>query len=210
MRVYYRTVKSDAAPRARARSWRARPGIEKSPDIYGWPTFRILKKLVNNLKPKNTIPPIKSTLILHQYAGLEYVTITNIPVIRIGDSSSPSEIRTSSKINEAVAKTMLKRGLAIRGKELRFFRVDLLRLSQEKFARELDLSSITILNWEKISTKRLHPINELAVRALVAEKLSLSLKLRLLEARSAGISDMLTVNEKITVSAKNLVKFNEL
>lgn len=152
---------------------------------------------MNNLKPKNSIPPIKNSIILRQYAGLEYVTVTNIPVIRIGDSAPPSGIRTSSKINEAVAKSILEEGYAIHGKELRFFRIDLLGLSQEKFARELDVSSITILNWEKDSKRRLHLINELAVRALLAEKLNLNIKLNLLKTTM--------IPGEIEISAKNLI-----
>ncbi len=157
---------------------------------------------MKKLKSGNGIPLFKNSLTLQQYAGLEYVTIIHIPVIRIGDSHPSPLIRTHSKINEAVAKAILRKNLPIRGKELKFFRKDVLKLSFDKFAKELEITLVTVFNWEKEATQPLHPINELAIRALMAEKLSLSLKIRLRNERPSPIP--------FKISAKKLVKLNEL
>lgn len=55
---------------------------------------------------------------------------------------------------------------------MRFLR-KVLGLSYEKFAGPMDLSSATVMKWEKSETDRLHPVNEVAVRTYVAERLGL-------------------------------------
>jgi len=157
---------------------------------------------MNNLKSKNPNVPIKASLTFQQYSGLEYLTITHIPVLRIGDAHPPPKIIFNSKLNQAIATRILRANLPIRGKELYFFRTTVSKLSLEKFSRELNVSSVTIFNWEQEPTRRLHIVNEVAIRALIAEKLNLTLKLRLLGPTTTSIS--------IKISAKKLIKFNEL
>lgn len=159
---------------------------------------------MKNLKSKNHTTPFKKTLTLHQYGGLDYVTIIHIPVFKFGNPYPSPEFRPQSKINKAVAKAILKKNICIQGRELRFLRKDVLQFSLEQFSMELNLSSVAVFHWEKTKTAALHPINELAVRALVAEKLNLNIKLRLRKDTQS------TVNPpKIRISAKNLVKFND-
>jgi DNA-binding transcriptional regulator YiaG len=62
-----------------------------------------------------------------------------------------------------------------RGAEVQFLR-KALGLSLDKFGRMLGLSGPAILKWERAREKRLHPLNEVAVRALLAEKLEIPLE----------------------------------
>ena len=68
-----------------------------------------------------------------------------------------------------------RQGIPIRGAEVQFLRKSL-DLSMEKFGRLLGLSAPAILKWERARIKRLAPINEVAVRALMAEHLSIEMK----------------------------------
>jgi hypothetical protein len=45
----------------------------------------------------------------------------------------------------------------------------------DKFASALGLTAASVMKWERTRTKRLAPINEAAVRSLVAEKLGVNL-----------------------------------
>jgi transcriptional regulator with XRE-family HTH domain len=45
----------------------------------------------------------------------------------------------------------------------------------DKFAKELGLTAVSVMKWERAKSKRLTPINEVAVRSLAAEKLGVDL-----------------------------------
>jgi DNA-binding transcriptional regulator YiaG len=78
-------------------------------------------------------------------------------------------------IERAIAREIVRQGIPIRGAEVQFLRKSL-DLSLEKFGRLLGLSAPAVLKWERARTKRLSPINEVAVRALMAEHLSIEMK----------------------------------
>jgi DNA-binding transcriptional regulator YiaG len=67
------------------------------------------------------------------------------------------------------AKAVLKAGVPLRGREVRVLR-KILGFSLERFAAEIKLTSGSIFKWEHKPEDRLHPINEIAVRAYLAEK----------------------------------------
>jgi len=162
---------------------------------------------MTKLKTETGYTLLKKSHTYLQYAGFEYVTVTDVPILRIGESYPPPKIRMDSKINAAVAKQILKRNIPIRGKELKFFRKDVLNLSLEHFAKELNVTLVTIFKWEKDPYQRLHLINEVAVRALLKEKMNFKFNLQL--NKSAHLYDQNNF-KTFKVSAKNLVKFNEL
>jgi transcriptional regulator with XRE-family HTH domain len=65
--------------------------------------------------------------------------------------------------------------IPIEGAEGEFLRKSL-GLSMERFGTLPGLSPPAILKWERDSKKRLHPTNEVAVRALMAEQLHIVLE----------------------------------
>jgi DNA-binding transcriptional regulator YiaG len=100
-------------------------------------------------------------------SGLDYVWIE----VEIKSSLEGDVITVPlNQIEEAVAKEIIRQGVALRGKEVEFLRKSL-KLSLEKFGNLLGISAPAVLKWERASEIRLHPMNEVAVRALVAEML---------------------------------------
>lgn len=53
------------------------------------------------------------------------------------------------------------------------------------FAEKLNLTSGSILKWEKAENERLHAINEVAVRALVAEEMGVTVSGKYSDLRGA-------------------------
>jgi len=104
--------------------------------------------------------------------GLEYVYLENVPIRRTrhGDVLDADP----ALIEREIAREIVRQGVPLRGAEVQFLRKSL-GLSLEKFGRLLGLSAPAILKWERARTKRLQTINEVAVRALMAEQLSIDL-----------------------------------
>jgi hypothetical protein len=103
---------------------------------------------------------------------LEYIIFKDVPM-----KSSPhgEVIDTDIHILELMAaKAIIELRVPIRGKELSFLR-KVMGLSYEKFAGPLGLSAATVMHWEKAKEDRLHEINEVAVRAYLAELLDLKI-----------------------------------
>lgn len=110
--------------------------------------------------------------IQYESCGLEYVWLVGVPTKK----SKFGEVIDAdlAEIEHIVAAEIIKQGIPIRGREVMFLR-KCLGLSLEKFAKALDLTAPAVLKWEKAEKKRLHPINEVAVRSFLAEKLKLKL-----------------------------------
>ena len=104
--------------------------------------------------------------------GLEYVYLTNAPIRQTGSG----EVLDADPrlIEREIACEIVRRGVPIRGAEVQFLRKSL-GASLERFGRLLELSAPAILKWERARTKRLAPVNEVAVRALMAEKLGVEI-----------------------------------
>lgn len=108
----------------------------------------------------------RTTTIQH-FFSLPYLSIENVPV-----SSSPHGDIVEADLSELenlAAQAIIKARVPLRGKEIKVFR-KLLGYSFEKFASEIGLTSGSIFKWERDLEERLHPINEIAVRAYLAEK----------------------------------------
>jgi DNA-binding transcriptional regulator YiaG len=103
------------------------------------------------------------------YYGMDYITV-EIPV----KPSKHGDILAlpAGEVEKLVARAILENRIPIRGIELKFLR-KAIKLSQGGFAAEIGLTGPCILKWERAEKVRLAPINEVAVRALVADKLGM-------------------------------------
>jgi DNA-binding transcriptional regulator YiaG len=111
--------------------------------------------------------------IHYKLCGLDYVYLENVPVRQ----TKHGEVLDAdlAVIEAEIAKEIVLQGIPIKGAEVRFLRKSL-GLSMERFATPLGLSAPAILKWEREPQKRLHPTNEVAVRALMAERLNISVE----------------------------------
>ena len=105
--------------------------------------------------------------------GLDYVYLENVPVRQtrhgwIVDADM-------GQVEREIAGEIVRRGIPIRGAEVQFLR-KALGLSLNAFGRRLGLSAPAVLKWERGREKRLSPINEVAVRASIAEHLEIPLE----------------------------------
>ncbi len=112
------------------------------------------------------------TMTIKKYYGLEYVTVVGIPLRKTqhGDVVD-MDVRLIEKI---VAKAIIQDKIPIRGIEFNFIR-KMLGLSLGRIGADLGISAPAVLKWERAKKKRLDPINEVAVRALMAEKLGVKI-----------------------------------
>ena len=104
---------------------------------------------------------------------LEYIVFKNVPM----HSSKHGDVidLDPGVLEMLAAKAVIEARIPLRGKEVRFLR-KVLGLSYEKFAGPMDLSAATVMKWEKAEFDRLHLVNEVAVRAFVAERLGLHIE----------------------------------
>jgi DNA-binding transcriptional regulator YiaG len=105
--------------------------------------------------------------------GLDYVYLENVPTRQ----TKHGEVLDAdlALVQRRVAGEIIRQGIPIRGAEVNFLRKTL-GASMEKFGALLGLSAPAILKWERAPRKRLHPTNEVAVRALMAEQLDIILE----------------------------------
>ena len=108
----------------------------------------------------------------YKISGLSYVFLKDAPVVhtRFGDALAVD----LSLVERKIAREIVKQGVPLRGAEVQFLR-KCLGFSMEKFATRLGLSAPAILKWERARKKRLEPVNEVAVRALMVEELGIKL-----------------------------------
>lgn len=115
---------------------------------------------------------MKKRTVHYTVCGLDYVYLHEVPICE----TSHGEVLAvePSLIELDIAREVVSRGVPIRGAEVQFLRKSL-GLSLEKFGTLLGLSAPAILKWERARTRRLAPINEVAVRALMAERLGIEM-----------------------------------
>ena len=111
--------------------------------------------------------------IHYTICGLDYVYLRDVPVCHTAHGEALDV--NLSLLEREIAREIVRMGVPIRGAEVQFLRKSL-SLSMEKFGRLLGISAPAVLKWERARTKRLVPINEVAVRALMAEQLNIELK----------------------------------
>jgi hypothetical protein len=116
---------------------------------------------------------MRKKLVPYSICGLDYVYLKNVPTRQ----TTHGEILDVdiAAIELEIAGEIVRQGIPIKGAEVQFLRKSL-GLSLEKFGKLLGLSAPAVLKWERARTKRLAPINEVAVRALMAEKLDIELQ----------------------------------
>lgn len=116
--------------------------------------------------------------------GLEYITFRSVPM---KDSDHGPVIDAEPGTLEKLAsQAIITHRVPIRGLELKFLRKTL-GLSLEKFAGKLGLTSAAIFKWEHEPSARLHPMNEVAVRSLIAELMKIEI--------SGHFSDLVATNK---------------
>jgi DNA-binding transcriptional regulator YiaG len=104
--------------------------------------------------------------------GLDYIIFKNVPM---RESKYGDIIDFNPGLMEKMAaEAIIRSRVPIRGLEVNFLRKTL-ALSLDRLAKDLNLTAAAVRKWEVKETERLHPINEAAVRALFAEKLSVDM-----------------------------------
>ena len=111
--------------------------------------------------------------IHYTVCGLDYVYLQAVPVLK----TSHGEVLAVdlALIERDITREIVRQGIPLRGAEVQFMRKSL-GLSMEKFGRLLGISAPAIFKWERARTRRLAPINEVAVRALMVEQLGIEMK----------------------------------
>ena len=104
--------------------------------------------------------------------GLDYILFKNVPMRQ--SEYGPIIDLAPGVLEKLAAQAIIEHRIPIRGKEVKFLRKTL-GFSMEKFASKLELTSGAVFKWEKDPDERLHPTNEIVVRAFVAEALGVEI-----------------------------------
>jgi DNA-binding transcriptional regulator YiaG len=116
---------------------------------------------------------MKKRVMHYAICGLDYVYLENVPVRQTRHGwILDADV---AHVEREIAREIVRQGVPIRGAEVQFLRKSL-GLSLEGFGKRLGLSAPAILKWERARGKRLAPINEVAVRASIAEQLNILLE----------------------------------
>lgn len=124
--------------------------------------------------------------------NLDFVEIRHVPYVESKRFGKGTDAETLQKVEYLVARALITERRPLRGAEVRFFR-SILGMSQKQLGAKLGYSDVAILKWERKKSKRLDPVNEVALRALMAG---------LFDVKLLGTFDSLLGNNK---SAKNLI-----
>lgn len=106
----------------------------------------------------------------YQFAGLEYIRVSNIPLKR--REAGTVIAMDLFDIERLVATEIVRRRFPIRGIEVKFFRKHL-GLSLKKFGGIFHVSDVAVLKWEKKPESSLEFSSEIAMRAFMAEQLGI-------------------------------------
>ena len=109
---------------------------------------------------------------LDHLVSLEYIHFINVPMKE--SKHGPVIDLPVDALDKMAATAVIKNRIPLRGKEVKFLR-KVIGLSLEKFAGKMGLSSGTIFHWEKAETDQLAPVNEAAVRTLIAEEMGIEI-----------------------------------
>lgn len=132
------------------------------------------------------------TRTLKGLMNLDYVEIHHVPFVESKRFGRGTDAEVLKKVEIQVARAILLLRRPIRGAEVLFLR-SVLGMSQRQLGTKLGYSDVAILKWERNKKKRLDPVNEVAMRALMAG---------LFEIKLLGTFEALLGNDK---SPKRLV-----
>lgn len=104
--------------------------------------------------------------------ALDYVTFINVPMVEY--KHGPIIDLPPNFLETLAAKAIIKESIPLRGREVKFLRKTI-GLSLEKFANQIGLTSGAIFRWEQAQDEHLSPINEIAVRTFIADKLNVEI-----------------------------------
>ena len=107
--------------------------------------------------------------------NLDYPEVHGVPMLIDEEHGEGIHAKVLGEVEHQVAAEIISRKLPIRGAEVLFLRKSL-GLSRLEFAKGLSLSDVAVLKWERTASKRLVPINEVAVRAYFAQRLKIKLE----------------------------------
>jgi len=97
------------------------------------------------------------------------VEVKNVPVQKSERFGEVMSAEVSGRIERIVARVILERGVPLRGAEVQYLRA-VLAMSQRQLGDLLGYSGVAILKWERAKSRRLDRVNEIAVRALMADR----------------------------------------
>lgn len=107
------------------------------------------------------------TRTLKGFMNLDYVEIRHVPYVESERFGRGTDAEVLKAVERQVARAVLSQRRPLRGAEVHFLR-SVLGLSQKQLGSHLGYSDVAILKWERNKTKRLEPVNEVALRALMA------------------------------------------
>lgn len=112
------------------------------------------------------------TTNLKHFAGLVYVTVTNVPV----KSSEFGDIidYPYTLLEQMVSKALVEQKIPLRGREFKLIKSGL-RMSNDKIAGELGISRNTVLKWSRNPDQKLPAPYEMLFRLLAAEHFNIKL-----------------------------------
>lgn len=111
---------------------------------------------------------------LKGFMNLNYVEIKHVPYVESKRFGRGTDAEVLKKVEAVVGKALLTHRWPLRGAEVQFFRA-ITGLSQKQLGAKLGYSDVAILKWERNKSKRLDPVNEVALRALMAGMLNVKL-----------------------------------
>ena len=130
------------------------------------------------------------TTTMKNFAGLTYVTVSNIPV---KNSDLGEIIDVEPRVLETlVAIALIENKIPITGAEFRLLK-SAINLSNEAIGDKLGVSRNTVLKWGKEIEKRLTPPYEMLVRLLVADILGIKISSSFEELRANDKTKKLSV-----------------
>jgi DNA-binding transcriptional regulator YiaG len=106
--------------------------------------------------------------------NLKYVKVQNVPVHKSERFGATMDAAVHKRVEKIAAIALLEQRVPLRGSEVQFLR-EVAGISQRKLGHLLGYSGVAILKWERSPNKRLAPVNEVAVRALMAGLLNIKL-----------------------------------
>ncbi|HAR43106.1 MAG TPA: hypothetical protein DCS07_10845 [Bdellovibrionales bacterium] len=101
--------------------------------------------------------------------NLVYIEVKNVPVEKSERWGAVMSAEVSGWVERMVGRAILEQGVPLRGAEVQYLR-EVIGMSQRQLGNLLGYSGVAILKWERAKSKRLDRVNEIAVRALMAEK----------------------------------------